>query len=74
MVREGKKITFYKKGIVFQKPTDTVELMTTFIEKKSKKIALIRTTKIRKTEVKIARELELWILNMVLPNIIIIKY
>ena len=46
----------------------------TLIEKKSKKIALIRTTKIRKTEVKIARELELWILNIVLPNIIIIKY
>ena len=36
LVREGKKITFYKKGIVFQKPTDTVELMTTFIEKKSR--------------------------------------
>tara|TARA_B100001939_G_scaffold298290_1_gene273232 strand:- start:392 stop:541 length:150 start_codon:yes stop_codon:yes gene_type:complete len=46
----------------------------TFIEKKSKKITLIRTTKIRKTEVKIARELELWILSIVLPNIIIIKY
>jgi len=46
----------------------------TFIEKKSKKIALIRTTKIRKKEVKIARELELWILSIVLPNIIIIKY
>ena len=36
LVREGKKITFYKKGIVFQKPTDTVELLTTFIEKKSR--------------------------------------
>ena len=46
----------------------------TFIEKKSKKKALIRTTKNRKTEVKIARELELWILNIILPNIIIAKY
>ena len=46
----------------------------TLIEKKSKKKALIRTTKIIKTEVKIARELELLILNIILPNIIIAKY
>ena len=44
------------------------------MQKKSKKIALIRTTKIRKTEVKIARELGLLILNVILPNIIIAKY
>ena len=36
LVREGKKITFNKKGIEFQKPTDTVELLSTFIEKKSR--------------------------------------
>jgi len=36
LTREGKKITFNKKGIEFQKPTDTVELLSTFIEKKSR--------------------------------------
>ena len=40
-----------------------------FVEKKSKKKALISTTKIRKKEVNIARKLELWILNIFLPNI-----
>tara|TARA_Y100001978_G_C23417533_1_gene302166 strand:- start:362 stop:511 length:150 start_codon:yes stop_codon:yes gene_type:complete len=46
----------------------------TFIEKKSKKKALIRTTKIRKTEVNIASEPELCILNIFLPNILIFNY
>ena len=36
MAREGKNITFNKKGIEFQKPTDTLELLSTFIEKKSR--------------------------------------
>ena len=35
LIREGKNITFNKKGIEFQKPTDTLELLSTFIEKKS---------------------------------------
>ena len=46
----------------------------TFIEKKSKKKALISTTKIRKTDVNIASEAELWVLNIFLPNIVIFKY
>ena len=36
LIREGKTIIFNKKGINFQKPTKTVELLSTFIEKKSK--------------------------------------
>ncbi len=36
LIREGKKITFNKKGIEFQRPTDTLELLSVFIEKKSK--------------------------------------
>ena len=36
LVREGKNIIFNKKGIEFQKPTDTVEHLSTFIEKKSR--------------------------------------
>ena len=36
LIREGKNITFNKKGIEFQKPTDTLELLSTFIEKKSR--------------------------------------
>ena len=46
----------------------------TFIEKKSKKKALISMTKIRNTEVNIASEPELWILNIFFPNIVIFKY
>ena len=36
LVREGKKITFYKSGVEFQKPTDPLDLLSSFIEKKSK--------------------------------------
>ena len=36
LIRDGKKITFNRRGIEFQKPTDTVELLSTFIEKKSR--------------------------------------
>ena len=46
----------------------------TFIEKKSKKKALISMTKIRNTEVNIASEPELWILKIFFPNIVIFKY
>ena len=46
----------------------------TFIEKKSKKKALISMTKIRNTEVNIASEPELWILSIFFPNIVIFKY
>ena len=33
--RNGKSISFHKKGINFQKPSETIELLATFIEKKS---------------------------------------
>ena len=33
--RNGKSISFHKKGINFQKPNETIELLATFIEKKS---------------------------------------
>ena len=33
--RNGKTISFHKKGINFQKPSETIELLATFIEKKS---------------------------------------
>ena len=46
----------------------------TLFEKKSKRKALISMTKIRKTEVNIASEPELWILSIFLPNIVIFKY
>tara|TARA_B100000963_G_scaffold249788_1_gene218777 strand:- start:576 stop:725 length:150 start_codon:yes stop_codon:yes gene_type:complete len=46
----------------------------TLFEKKSKKKALISTTTIRNTEVNIASEPELWILNIFFPNIVIFKY
>ncbi|MBD1172301.1 hypothetical protein IDG78_02005 [Pelagibacterales bacterium SAG-MED05] len=36
LARDGKRITFNRKGIEFQKPIDTIELLSTFIEKKSK--------------------------------------
>lgn len=36
LYRDGKSITFNKTGIDFQKPTATIELLSTFIEKKSK--------------------------------------
>ena len=36
LVRDGKTITFKRKGIEFQKPTDTLELLSSFIEKKSR--------------------------------------
>ena len=36
LVRDGKRITFNRKGIGIQKPIDTIELLSTFIEKKSK--------------------------------------
>ena len=35
LYREGKSITFNKSGIDFQKPKETIELLATFIEKKS---------------------------------------
>ena len=35
LYRKGKSITFNKKGIEFQKPIDTIELLAAFIEKKS---------------------------------------
>ena len=34
--RNGKSISLHKKGINFQKPSDTLELLSTFIEKKSR--------------------------------------
>ena len=34
--REGKSIIFNRKGIETQKPVDTIEILSTFIEKKSK--------------------------------------
>ncbi len=36
LVRDGKSITFNKRGIEFQKPTETVDLLAIFIEKKSR--------------------------------------
>ena len=36
LFREGKSITFNKAGIDFQKPKETIELLSAFIEKKSK--------------------------------------
>ena len=45
-----------------------------FSEKKSKKKALISTTKIRNTEVNIASEAELLILKIFFPNIVMFKY
>ncbi len=35
LYRKGKSITFNKKGIDYQKPIDTIELLAAFIEKKS---------------------------------------
>ncbi len=35
LVRKGKSIEFHKRGIEYQKPTDTVELLSSFIEKMS---------------------------------------
>ena len=46
----------------------------TFIEKKSKKKALMETTKIKKTEVKTAKELELCMLDIILSDITIANY
>ena len=46
----------------------------TLFEKKSKKKAFISRTNIRNTEVNIASEPELWILNIFFPNIVIFKY
>ena len=68
--------TSQRTNINVERLTDKISTTKpyTLIEKKSKKKALIRTTKIIKTEVKIARELELLILNIILPNIIIAKY
>ena len=39
LVRDGKSIIFNKHGINFQKPIDTIELLSAFIEKKSKILA-----------------------------------
>ncbi len=36
LFRSGKSITFNKKGIDFQKPEETIDLLSAFIEKKSK--------------------------------------
>ena len=36
LYRQGKSITFNKAGIDFQKPNETIDLISTFIEKKSK--------------------------------------
>lgn len=36
LIRDGKSIKFNKQGIDFQKPTDTIELLSSFIEKNSK--------------------------------------
>tara|TARA_A100000164_G_C21850629_1_gene744784 strand:+ start:202 stop:1221 length:1020 start_codon:yes stop_codon:yes gene_type:complete len=36
LIREGKSIIFNKVGMDFQKPNDTIELLSAFIEKKSK--------------------------------------
>ena len=36
LTRNGKSITFNKSGIDFQKPQETIELLSNFIEKKSK--------------------------------------
>ncbi len=36
LVREGKTITFNKYGMDFQKPNDTIELLSSFLEKKSR--------------------------------------
>ena len=44
------------------------------VEKKSKKKALISTTKMRTTEVNIASEAELLILKIFSPNIVMFKY
>ena len=46
----------------------------TLVEKKSKKKALISTTKIRNTEVNIASEAELLILKIFFPNSVMFKY
>ena len=35
LVRKGKSIEFHKRGIEYQEPTDTVELLSSFIEKMS---------------------------------------
>jgi len=35
LVREGKSIIFNKRGVNYQKPDDTIELLSIFIEKKS---------------------------------------
>ena len=35
LVREGKSIVFNKRGMNFQKPENSIELLSTFIEKKS---------------------------------------
>ena len=34
--REGKSIIFSREGLVTQKPNDTIELLSAFVEKKSK--------------------------------------
>ncbi len=39
LYREGKSITFDKKGIDFQKPKETIDLLSSFIEKKSRMMA-----------------------------------
>ena len=36
LIRSGKSITFNKSGIDFQKPKETIELLSSFIEKKSR--------------------------------------
>ena len=36
LIRKGKSITFNKSGIDFQKPKETIELLSNFIEKKSR--------------------------------------